>query len=144
MRTEVVHYDDIARLQLRAEHAFQIREEDVGIGGRFDGHGGKHPVEIDRAEDGQDFPVPPGRGFGNAPSSPRTAIEAGHAGGDSAFIQEDQLFRRDRLDAFKEVDPPLEVDRGVSLKRVKRLFFMGSFSRASVSQTSERLSRSPD
>jgi hypothetical protein len=70
--------------------------------------------------------VTAGRGLVDPPASSGTAIEPRHAGRYAAFIQEDQFFRRDRAEAVEELDPPLEVDRGIAFQRVERLFFIGT------------------
>jgi hypothetical protein len=36
--TEIVHHDDVAWFQSRAEHPVEVREEDIGVGDRFNGH----------------------------------------------------------------------------------------------------------
>jgi hypothetical protein len=65
--------------------------------------------------------VTAGRGLVNPPASSGTAIEPRHAGRYAAFIHEDQFFRRDRAEAVEELDPLLEVDRGIVFQRVERL-----------------------
>ena len=48
---------------LRTEHLVEIGEEDFGVGGCFDGHGGEHAVEAHRPQDGEDLPVALGGGL---------------------------------------------------------------------------------
>ena len=143
VRAEIIHDHNVARTQLRAEHLVEVGEEDVGIGGRLDGHGCDHAAEAHGPKNGQDLPVTAGRGFVDALAFSRTAIESRHAGRNAAFVKKDQLFGRDRADPVEEFDPPLEVDRGIAFDGVERLFFLGSPSRVSVSQTSDRLNRTP-
>lgn len=38
---EVAHYDDMATPQFWAEHGVQVREEEFGIGGHLNCHGGR-------------------------------------------------------------------------------------------------------
>ena len=98
---------------------FQISQKDFCIGSLFDGHGCDHAPGAHRAQDGHDFPMAAGRRFIDAPSSQTTRIEPRHRGGDTAFIEENQVVQRGRMDFFKERCPPLLIGFGVSLGRVE-------------------------
>lgn len=66
VRTEVVHHDDLAGLQPGAQDLFQVTQEDLAVGGRFDGHGRDQALGTHRAQHGQRAPVPGGRGLAHA------------------------------------------------------------------------------
>ena len=101
----------------------QIGQEDICIGCLFDGHGCDHAPGAHGAQDGHDFPVAARRRFMDAPASKTSRIEPRHRSGHTAFIQEDQLVQRGRMDFLKELRPPLLIGFGVSLGCVQRLFF---------------------
>lgn len=48
VRAEVVHDHDIAWPQHGAEDVVQVGEEDLGVGGRLDSHGGDHAAKAHR------------------------------------------------------------------------------------------------
>ena len=102
------------------------QQEDLGVGGRLDGHGGDHAAETHRAQDGEDLPVAFGDRFGNANASGRSCITARHLGRDAAFIRIDQLLRGDTAQPIQEDFAPRAVLHGVALGGVERLFFSRS------------------
>src|ERR1035437_8045662 len=120
---EVVHYDYIAGPQLRTQHLFEIGQKDVAIGGLLDGHGRQQAAEAQGAEDGEDLPMASRSGFMHAPPAAGAGITACHLRGHSALVEEDQLLRRDGLEALEELFPPLAVLFAVAFDGVKRLFF---------------------
>jgi len=65
------------------------------------------------------------------------SIEPRHRGRDTAFVQENQVFRRDRTDALDELFPSSTVGLGVALGGVERLFFRRT-PNASARSTPER------
>src|SRR5665811_2509617 len=79
------------------------------FGGRLDGHGGDHAAGAHRPQDGEDFPVARRRALADARPSQTTGIAPCHLGGNTAFIQEYQLLRRDGADRFEELLTPLAV-----------------------------------
>jgi hypothetical protein len=63
--------------------------------------------------------VAAGRCFVDARASGTTRIEPRHRSGDTAFIQENQLVERGRVDFLKELRPLLLIGFGVSLGGMK-------------------------
>jgi hypothetical protein len=51
----------------------------------------------------------------DAPASKTSSIEPRHRSGDTAFIKENQLVKRGRMDFLKELRPPLLIGFAVSL-----------------------------
>jgi len=81
----------------------QIGQKDICVGSLLDGHGGDHAARAHRAKNGQDFPVASRRCFVDARTSQTTRVEPRHRSSDAAFIQENQLVQRDRVDFFEEL-----------------------------------------
>jgi len=98
---------------------FQICEEDLPVGGRFDSHGRDHASCADGAQDGEYLPSAVGRRFMNASASGATRIKPRHLRRDTAFIQINQAFRRGGADRFKELRAPLSVGFGIALLGVE-------------------------
>lgn len=143
MGAEVVHHDDIAVSQSRTEHAVEIGEEDVGVRGSLDGHGGDHAAETHRAQDGQHLPVALGRAFVQ-PLATEAASEASrHADRDATFVNKDKPFRRNRQDRLVELGAPLAVGFGVALEGVERLFFSRRPSRTTQFRVTVQLIATP-
>ena len=59
----------------------------------------------------------------HAPPAAGAGITACHLRGHSALVEEDQLLRRDGLEALEELFPPLAVLFAVAFDGVERLFF---------------------
>jgi len=55
-------------------------------------------------------------------ASKTSSIEPRHRGGDTAFIEENQLVARRQMDLLKELRPPLLIGFGVSFGCMERLF----------------------
>ena len=68
---------------------------------------------------GQHFPVALRRSFRNPFSARGPTTEAGHLGGDSAFLQKHQLFRREPAENLEKALPPLAVGFGIPFARVE-------------------------
>src|ERR1019366_8612902 len=84
------------------------------------------PGLLDRivgAEDGGVLPMASRSGFMHAPPAAGAGITACHLRGHSALVEEDQLLRRDGLEALEELFPPLAVLFAVAFDGVERLFF---------------------
>src|SRR5450756_1939144 len=90
-------------------------------------------------QDGEDFPVARRRALADARPSQTTGIAPCHLGGNTAFIQEYQLLRRDGADRFEELLTPLAVRFRIPLLGVERLFFSRSPSLRTRYQTRPRL-----
>lgn len=122
MGTQVVHHDDVSVPQLRAQHLIEIGEEDVTVGGGFDGHRGQHAAVIHRAHDGKHLPVTAGHSIVDTLAARRTRIQPRHLRRNTALVQVNQVFRQDRADMLDERFTPLPVGFRVTLGGVDRLF----------------------
>jgi len=100
----------------------EIGQEDIRVGSGFDGHGGDHPLQAHRSDDRKDFPVALWRGLVNTTTAQAAPAMPRHAHHDSAFIQENQPFRRNGQDALMKLGASLTVGFRVSLDGVDRLF----------------------
>ena len=81
----------------------QIGQKNICIRGLLDGHGGDHAARIHGAQDGQDFPVALGRALADARPTHTSGIAARHLRGNAAFIQENQLLRRNVAEGLDEL-----------------------------------------
>src|SRR5208337_1893700 len=81
----------------------QIGEEDFPVCGRLHGHGGDDAAGAHRAQDGEDFPVTLRRAFMHSCPTRGASIQPRHARGDAAFIEENQLLRRDGAEPRDEL-----------------------------------------
>jgi len=98
---------------------FDVGQENIGVGGLFDGHRRDHAAQAHGAQNGQDLPVAARCRLMNASASRGSRVESRHRGSDATLVQENQLLRRDRLDARRELFAALAVGFGVSLGRVE-------------------------
>ena len=71
---------------------------------------------------GHDFPAPTGCSFTDAPTSGAARVELRHRGGNTAFVEENQAFRRDRRDTGNKLFALFAIGFGVPLGGVERLF----------------------
>jgi hypothetical protein len=101
----------------------EVGEEDLGVGGRLDGHGGDHAADAHRAQDGEYLPVAFRRGFMDPDAARRSRVAACHLGRDAAFVKEDHLLRRNRPQPLDEELAPPQVLFRVPFGGVERLFF---------------------
>ena len=122
VRRQIVHHHHVARPQCGAQHLLHIGLEDIAVGGRFDGHRRKDAAQAHRAQGGQHFPATLRRGFADPLALRRPAPLPRHGRGDAAFVQENQLLRRDRGDGGEELFATLEVGLGVAFGSVEGLF----------------------
>lgn len=88
---EVVHHNDVARLERWKENAFDVDSKDVSVRGGLDGHARCCPVQSDRADHRRRAPVPGGGAVVNPQSLRRPAPQACHVGLGCRFIQENQV-----------------------------------------------------
>jgi len=93
----------------------QIGQKYLCVGRLFDGHCCDHAPGAHGAQNGHDFPVAARRRFMDAPAPKTPRIEPRHRSGYTAFIEEDQLVERRRMDFLKELRPSLLIGFGVSL-----------------------------
>lgn len=97
VRGQIVHHYAVAWPQVRAQHLFQIRQEHVAIGGRFNGHGGHPTGDRHRAQQRQRAPTSSGHGVVQACTAHRAAPAPRHLRGHATFIQENHVRRVDFL-----------------------------------------------
>jgi hypothetical protein len=143
VRTEVVHHHYAADCERGAQDLFDTAGEDTSAGSFLDGHRRTHCAEPHRRQNGHDLPVAAGRRFVD-PATTRTAsVGPRHRGCDTAFAQENQVFRRDRPDALDELFTPLAVGLGVAFRGVERLFLKRTPSRSSTFHTWAMHNRTP-
>lgn len=94
MSSKVVRDHDVAGHQRRTEDLLDVGKEYVPVGGLFDGHGGVDSTPSHSGQNGHDLPMAAGRCFANAPTVGATGIKARHHCGNTALVQECQIFRR--------------------------------------------------
>jgi len=135
VRTEVVHHHHVAGSERGAQDMFDVGEEDIGVGRFLDGHRRIDSAQTHCRQNGQDLPVAAGRRFVDSATIDTASIEPRHRGCDTALVQENQVFRRDRPDALDELLPPVTVGLGVALGGVERLFLRRTPSRFSTFHT---------
>ena len=100
----------------------EIGQEDIRVGGGFDGHGSDHALQAHGSDDRKDSPVALWRGLVNTTATPAAGASPRHAHHDSAFVQENQPFRRNGQDELMKLGTFSTVGFGVSLDGVDRLF----------------------
>jgi len=97
----------------------QIGQKNICIRGFLNGHRGDHSARAHGTQNGQDFPVAARRCFVDARASKTTRIEPCHRSRDTAFIQENQLVERGRVDFLKKRRSLLLIGFSVSLGGMK-------------------------
>ena len=123
MNVEVVHHEDVADPQFGAEERVQEVQQDVAVGGGFDGHGRQHSGQRESAQDGQYLAVATRHRSIDAYASRSAPVAAGNLRRDPGFIEIYQMFRCDRANLRYEKRAPNPVFRRVSLTGVDRLFY---------------------
>jgi hypothetical protein len=119
VRTEIVHHHYIAGLQDRAQNLVQEGKEYIPVRSRLDGHGSDHATGAHCAQKGEDLPVAFRCALVHPCPTWSARIQTRHARGNTAFIQEDQLFRRDRAETFDKLFSPTAVFFFVPLRGVE-------------------------
>jgi len=123
MRRQVVHYNDLARPQSRAQDLFYITEEDVAIGRRLDGHGCHHTLQTDSSQQCQGVPVSGRRAFPHPFATQGAAIATRHLSGHAALVEKNQLLRIDLAYLLPPCLTPQSASLGVLLTGVQRFFY---------------------
>jgi len=100
----------------------EIGQEDIRVGGGFDGHGSDHALQAHRSDDRQYSPVALWRGLVNTTATQAAGASPRHAHHDSAFVEENQPFRRNGQDALMKLGTFSTVGFRVSLDGMDRLF----------------------
>ena len=120
--TEIVHHDDVARLQNRDELLRDIGAEALAVDRSVEDARGRDPVAAKRAEEGQRAPVAV-RGQAAQPlASGSPAAKRRHVGLDPGLVDADQPTR---VESALPAAPPLPPARNVGaglLKRQQRFF----------------------
>ena len=119
VRAEIVHDQHIAGLQSRAQNFIQKAEEDFSVCGRFNGHGGNDAARAHCTQKGENLPVAFRGPLVDSLPTRRTSIQTCHARGDTALVEKDQLFRRDRAEMLDELFSPATGFFCVSLAGVE-------------------------
>ena len=109
MSAQIVHDNQLARFQLRTKDIFQISQEDIAVGGGFNGHSGHPAGNTDRAQYRQCAPAAGWNPLFDARALQRATIAPGHFRGDAALIDEDELRRID-LSGFPLPELALRFD----------------------------------
>ena len=109
----------MACAQLWAQNLVEEGQEHVAVGGGLDGHGGEHAGMVHGAEDRKDLPVPAGNPVADALAFPSTAVKPRHLRRNAAFIDIDQVFRRDRGEGLEVNLALAEVLFGIALGGVE-------------------------
>ena len=119
VRAEIVHDHHIARLQGWAQNLVQKAEENFSVCGRFNGHGGNDAAGAHRAQKGENLPIALRGSLVDSLPARSTSIQARHARGDSALVEEDQFFRCDRTETLDEFLSPVTGFFCISLAGVE-------------------------
>ena len=98
---------------------FDVSQENIGVGGLFDGHRCHHAAQAHSTQDRHDFPVTARSRLVDASASCTTRVEPCHRSSYATLVQENQPFRRDRLDVRRELFATLAVGLGVTLNRME-------------------------
>ena len=109
MGSQIVHDDELAGLQLRAQDVFEISPEDIAVGGCFDRHRSHPSGNTDRPQHRQCPPASGRNPFFDARAVPRASITPGHFCGDTALVNEDEPRRID-LSGFLPPELALRFD----------------------------------
>ena len=89
---QVVHDDDVARLERGCEDALDVSAEGLAVHGAVEQPGSRDAVEPEGGDEGHGFPVPERRRTLHPLAAPGTPVEAGHLSIDARFIDEDQAL----------------------------------------------------
>ena len=106
VRAEIIHDQHIAGLQSWAQNLVQKAEEDFSICGCFNGHGGNDAARAHGAQKRKNLPTAFRGSLVDSLPARSPSIQSRHARGDSALIDKDQLFRRDRTETLDEFFSP--------------------------------------
>ena len=90
MGAEIVHDDDVAFLERRAENPLNIGSEDLRVGRTSDGHTRRRAIQADGRDHGGGPPVTARRGGMNPFATLCAPTQAGHVGLGTAFVDEDE------------------------------------------------------
>lgn len=90
VRREIVHDDEAARAESRAEDAAHVGAEDFGVGGSFEGHAGGGTIEPHGGDHGGGVPVPVRGAALDAFAPQSAAAQAGQVRFRGRFVEEDE------------------------------------------------------
>jgi len=97
VRGQVVHNDNLTGLELWAQYVFQISQEDIPIGRRFNRHCGYPPVDIDGSQHSQRTPTA-GRAVRHTLPHRAAPVPPSHLRRSAALIQENQVLKGNLTD----------------------------------------------
>ena len=143
VRPQVIHDDDVPRMQRGAEHLRDIHAQPLGIRGALDRHHSLDALAPERGEHRHIRPII----LGDSPDHPRpprgAAIQAGHGEVHARFIDELEPLGGERGDLLPVAGPRLLDALGVLLAGVERLFLRGNPRRCSTRHIVGTLTRTP-
>ena len=122
MSRQVVHDNNVAWCQGRAENLLDIGQEGAPVHRTVEDHGSGHAAQAQAGHEGRGLPMPM-RNTGAQPLAPlRPAAQAGHLGRGASLVDED---KRLRIEVGLVLEPGLTGGRDVRsilLGRVSRFF----------------------
>lgn len=122
MTAEVVHDDDVARLEERNELLFDIGTEAFAVDRTVKDAGGHELIAAQGSEEGQCPPVSMRREATHAHALRSPAAQWGHAGLDPRLVDEDQT-RRIKVELPRAPAPSPARDVGAGLLKGEQSFF---------------------
>jgi hypothetical protein len=120
---EIVHHHDLPGLQAWAQYLFQIRQKDLAVGGRFDGHGGHPTIGGHGSEQRQSAPVAGWCTLSDPLAALGTPIATCHLGSHSTLVQKHQAARIDPHDPLPPALASLPALIAILLPGVQRFFY---------------------
>ena len=103
---EVVHHHDVAGLEGRHQHLFDVGQEGGPMHGAVEHHGGRHPAQPQWADEGGGLPVSVRDRCPATVSARSSAAASRHLGGGAGLVDEDEPFRVESELGFEPRPPP--------------------------------------
>jgi len=144
MDVEVVHDDDVARIDPRRESLLHEAKKGPPVDGRLARHDLGFLAEPDRADERYGFPRSKRPQALHALAAKRSPVFATHSGLHKGLVDEDEAFEIRLVQERAEFFAALEILWRVALRRDEGLFFREKPSRASARVTPDRLVVMPE
>jgi Transposase len=123
MGAKIIHNEELAWTQLWQQHLAQKGEKHLAIREARHRHGCDHPLETQRTQHGHMAAPIHGLRRLRPLAARRAGVKAGHGLMAASFVEKDEVFRGERLDAFLKGEP-LSLDlRPLLLDGAKRFFY---------------------
>lgn len=119
---QVVHDDDVAGLECRHQHLFDIGEKHIAVHGAIVDEGRGHARQPQRTGEGRCFPMAVWHACPAAFAAWRSSAQARHLGRQPGFVDEDQLRRIEIELAVEPGAPALQDVRAILLQCMCGLF----------------------